>query len=96
MPNPNPPTTKETRPRSEPQTRHETEWPNDPPLPPRELDPSGEGDALRARAHPGDDTVFAANADTGAKTNKKRAPAEAPSEDEPRTADDEERSRTER
>lgn len=39
-----------------------TEWPHNPPLPPRELDPTGEGDALRSKAHPGDDTVFAANA----------------------------------
>lgn len=39
-----------------------TEWPHNPPLPPRELDPTGEGDALRSKGHPGDDTVFAANA----------------------------------
>ena len=40
----------------------QTDWPHNPPLPPRELDPTGEGDALRSKAHPGDDTVFAANA----------------------------------
>lgn len=87
----NPPITKETRPRSEPQTKTENEWRNDPPLPPRELDPSGEGDALRSHAHPGDDTVFGANVDS----KKKSAPAPA-REKEPRTPNDAERSRTER
>ncbi|UJR86030.1 hypothetical protein [Sandaracinus amylolyticus] len=49
--------------RSEPAKKTGTEWPHNPPLPSREEDPTGEGDALRSKAHPGDDTVFAANAD---------------------------------
>lgn len=74
----NPPTTKETRPRSEPHTKQTpTEWPDNPPLPPPELDPSGEAETLRAHAHPGDDTVFAANADEGDE-NEARAAAPEP------------------
>ena len=92
---PNPPNTEETRPpRSEPQTNTEHEWP-DAPLPPRELDPNGEGDALRSHAHPGDDTVFAANAEPKEAKQRKNAPAPA-GEKEPRTTNDAERSRTER
>lgn len=49
--------------RPEPTKKTGTEWPHNPPLPTREEDPSGEGDALRSKAHPGDDTVFGANAD---------------------------------
>jgi hypothetical protein len=52
--------TKEKRPRN-PVPNPTSEWEIHPPLPPREIDPSGEGDALKTRAHPGDDTVFAAN-----------------------------------
>ncbi|MDQ3034508.1 MAG: hypothetical protein M3Y87_19015 [Myxococcota bacterium] len=90
--------TKDTRPRSEPQTKNPTEWPENPPLPPREIDPSGEGDALRTKAHPGDDTVFAANADEDAENDKKpRADETEPArKKEPRTPNDAERSRTNR
>ncbi|AKF10564.1 hypothetical protein [Sandaracinus amylolyticus] len=55
--------------RSEPAKKTGTEWPHNPPLPSREEDPTGEGDALRSKAHPGDDTVFAANADDEKKPN---------------------------
>lgn len=48
-----------------------TEWPHNPPLPPRELDPEGEGDALRKVAAPGDDIVFEANAERPEPTKKK-------------------------
>jgi hypothetical protein len=57
-----------------------TEWPHNPPLPSRDEDPDGEGDALRSVAAPGDDLVFAANADEEeekAKKQKKAKDAEA-------------------
>ena len=84
--------------RSDPQERNEpshasTEWPHNPPLPPREIDPSGEGDALRSVGHPGDDTVFAANKEARA---KERAEETEKRRQQPRTEDDAERSRTER
>lgn len=62
-----------------------TEWPHNPPLPPRELDPSGEGDALRSKAHPGDDTVFAANAGKGRRSERgEKQKEEPPPEEDPR------------
>ena len=80
--------------------KNETEWPKNPPLPPREIDPTGEGDALRKKAGPGDDTVFEANEDVerGEKTGKHRIERsdEAATADEARTEDDAEHSQIER
>lgn len=82
---------KEPRPREEPPTEGATEWPHDPPLPPREIDPSGEGDRLRTRAHPGDDTVFGANEREKPSRKSDERPARRTE-----TENDAERSRTER
>lgn len=84
--------TKETRPRH-PVPNPTSEWEIHPPLPPREVDPSGEGEALRTHAHPGDDTVFAANAE---KAKKDDVSADVSTREPRATENDAERSRTER